>query len=342
MAEAVAERSRAANDRQGEAVAGVVAAHQRGLANPQSMDELETRAREALALLEDVEDHAGLVHVWVALADVANHPCRFEDEAHAAEQAMLHARRIGRPGVFRLPHALVLGPRPADEALATLLPLLADDPHPSPRLWVAMLLTMLGRVDEAWDIAQEASRQLGELTGDDRGEMLLGWIATIAGDHESAARSRRIVCDRLEKQGNRNVLSTCAPELGRSLCMLGQYDEAEPLAQLGRELGDEQDAATQMLWRQVQALVWSHRGQHEEAERMAREAVAIAEGTDALIWQGDALCDLAEVLRSAGRLQEAVTILEQALERYERKRNLPMAAQIRQRLGASEDSVPLA
>jgi len=89
-------------------------------------------------------------------------------------------------------------------------------------------------------------------------------------------------------------------------------------------------------------LVWSHRGQHEEAERMAREAVAIAEGTDALIRQGDALCDLAEVLRSAGRLQEAVTILEQALERYERKRNLPMAAQIRQRLGASEDSVPLA
>jgi hypothetical protein len=29
--------------------------------------------------------------------------------------------------------------------------------------------------------------------------------------------------------------------------MLGLYDEAEPLARLGRELGDEQDAATQMV-----------------------------------------------------------------------------------------------
>lgn len=49
--------------------------------------------------------------------------------------------------------------------------------------------------------------------------------------------------------------------------MLGRYDEAEPLAQLGREPGDEQDAVTQMIWRQAQALVCSHRGQYEEAER---------------------------------------------------------------------------
>lgn len=33
-------------------------------------------------------------------------------------------------------------------------------------------------------------------------------------------------------------------------------------------------------------------------------------------------------------------MLEQALERYQRKRNLDMAAQIRQRLGIGEDSVP--
>ena len=91
-------------------------------------------------------------------------------------------------------------------------------------------------------------------------------------------------------------LSTYAPQLGRSLCALGRYDEAEPLAQLGRELGGEQDFATQMLWRQVQALVHAHRGEHAEAERLAREAVAIAERTDALNHQGDALCDLAEVL----------------------------------------------
>jgi tetratricopeptide (TPR) repeat protein len=95
------------------------------------------------------------------------------------------------------------------------------------------------------------------------------------------------------------------------------------------------------MWRQVQALVYAHRGQHEEAERLAREAVAFAEGMDGLNFQGDALCDLAEVLTRAGRSQEARATLEEALERYERKRNLAMASQVRQRLGAGEDSVPL-
>ena len=136
----------------------------------------------------------------------------------------------------------------------------------------------------------------------------------------------------LQRQGSRSWLSTYAPQLGRSLCALGRYDEAEPLAQLGRELGGAQDVATQMLWRQVQARVHGHRGERAEAERLAREAVAIAERTDGLNYQGDALCDLAEVLAAAGRPGEATAALKQALERYERKKNLAMLAQMRPKL----------
>src|SRR5206468_1388812 len=82
----------------------------------------------------------------------------------------------------------------------------------------------------------------------------------------------------------------------RSLCALGRYDEAERLAQLGRELGDERDASTQAAWRQVKARVQASRGEHAEAETLAREAVTIFEPTDAINVQGEALCDLAEVL----------------------------------------------
>jgi hypothetical protein len=43
--------------------------------------------------------------------------------------------------------------------------------------------------------------------------------------------------------------------------------------------------------------------------------------SDALDRQGDAGCDLAEVLGRAGRIDDAVAALDQALERYERKGN---------------------
>jgi hypothetical protein len=72
--------------------------------------------------------------------------------------------------------------------------------------------------------------------------------------------------------------------LGRVLCALGRYDEAEPLARRGRELGREEDAVTQTAWRLVQALVCSVREQQTEAERLTREAVTIAERTDGLQW----------------------------------------------------------
>jgi len=89
---------------------------------------------------------------------------------------------------------------------------------------------------------------------------------------------------------------------------------------------------TQTLWRQVQARVLSQRGAHADAVRLAREAVEYTKRSDGLNLQGDALCDLAEVLAAAGGGDEAATTLEQALDRYERKRNLATARRVRQRL----------
>jgi tetratricopeptide (TPR) repeat protein len=78
--------------------------------------------------------------------------------------------------------------------------------------------------------------------------------------------------------------------------------------------------------------VLGHRGQHADAERLAREAVSITDRTDGLNYAADALCDLGEVLRVAGRGAEAAAALEQALERYDQKRNLAMARRVRERL----------
>jgi hypothetical protein len=65
------------------------------------------------------------------------------------------------------------------------------------------------------------------------------------------------------------------------LCALGRYDEAELLAAQGRDLGDEDDAIAQALWRQTAALVQAHRRAYDDAEHLARDAVTVMETTDA-------------------------------------------------------------
>jgi tetratricopeptide (TPR) repeat protein len=153
----------------------------------------------------------------------------------------------------------------------------------------------------------------------------------------SAAHALQEDCAYLEATGHTAGLSTAAPQLGRILCRLGRYDEAEQLAQKGRELGDPDDIATQIVWRRVQALVHAHRGEHTEAERLAREAVAYAQLTDMLQEQGDALADLAEVLEAAGRRDDAIAAWREALDCYERKQIIPLARRTRERLAALQD-----
>ena len=195
---------------------------------------------------------------------------------------------------------------------------------------------MLERFEEARRLASAAEERIGVQAA----AWHLGEVAWLAGDAKSAAEYLRLWCDQLERSGRQSILSTLAPELGRMLCALGDYDEAERLALLGRELGEEEDFATQMYWRQTQALVHVSRGNHDQAIDLVREAVAIGERTDWLNFQADALCDLAEVLAAAGRADEAVVALQQALDRYERKKNLAMVAQVRPRLEALRAGTP--
>ena len=89
-----------------------------------------------------------------------------------------------------------------------------------------------------------------------------------------------------------------------------------------------------MLWRQVRAQVLARRGEHAEAERLAREAVAIGERTDDIEALAGACRDLGEVLVLAGRPKDAATALEQAAALYERKGNVVMAERVHNRRAA--------
>jgi class 3 adenylate cyclase len=340
LAETAAERARSAGDEAGEALARIVAVERRlWRADEGDVDELEALAVAALPLLEQAGDHVGLARVWNVLAFGVNaYRLRFEEMAHATEQAIRHAQLAGQPhsavatsARTHLALALVLGPTPADDALHTLDAASIDSPRPPELLLRGVLLAMLGRFDEAWRLALEGNDRLRALRGAFE-EFWLAEIAMLEGDDEAAERYLRRTCEEMQARELHGALSTMAPRLGRVLCPSARYDEAESLAQLGRRLVDETDLITQVEWRRTQALVDAAAGKYADAEQLARAAVAIAERTDALNDQAGALGDLAHVLSSAGRTAEALAVLEEALARYERKRNLAMAQRVRAKL----------
>jgi tetratricopeptide (TPR) repeat protein len=123
--------------------------------------------------------------------------------------------------------------------------------------------------------------------------------------------------------------------VARALYELGRLEQADAWADRAMHLAASDAAATQMGWRQVRAKVLARRREHAEAEQLARDAVAIADGTDCLNAQGDTNADLAEVLLRSGKADEAKAALEQALQRYERKENVVMAQRTRDRLVAA-------
>ena len=294
--------------------------------------EQERLALAAIPLLEAAGDHDGLCEIWFTLANgVYNIRCRYDQIEHASEEALRHAALAGqrRTHLFLLPMALTLGPRPVDEALARLAELtslnVVDDGNG------AILLAMRGDLDEARALLDVAVARLDEL-GLAVGHAAVADFERLVGNDEAAAEQLAVYCAYLVEHGHTSLLSTYAPQRGRHLCALGRFDEAERLAEQGRELGHADDPITQSLWRRVLALVLAHRGDPVEAQRLVREALVIAQTTDSPWYQGEALTDLAQVLEATGRLDEATAAHREALELYERKGIRPLARRTRERL----------
>ncbi len=297
-------------------------------------------AEHALHVFERTDDESGLMRAWVAIGAIERSSCRYALSSEAYERALALARRTGNERVanavmFQLVSLLVWGPTSVESALQRLEQKDVPQDHPlimSPR---AQLEAMRGRVDEARLLHAQAVARWDELVGHDVPGLwgALFRIEKVSGDDVAAERALRRACELLEQSGERPYRSTLTGELGRVLCALGRYDEAEQCSRLSEELGADDDVNAQMLWRQARARALAHRGEEAQAPRLARQALALAEQTDDLNGHGDALMDLAEVLELAGEGRDAATAsLRRAQAIYLRKGNLAMAGRAQARL----------
>jgi hypothetical protein len=101
----------------------------------------------------------------------------------------------------------------------------------------------------------------------------------------------------------------------------------------------EDDPQSQALWRSVRAKVLARRRDREKALELAQSAVEQLRATDALVWQADALVDLAETRLLLDDIVGAREAVGEATRLYELKGS-EVAAERARALVAAHDVVP--
>jgi class 3 adenylate cyclase/tetratricopeptide (TPR) repeat protein len=295
-------------------------------------DEIGRVAEEAIVVFEQLGDEAGLADAWSMLGSVHWMRSQWSRRTDALERALEHARRAGdrrREGQMlgALTVSLLWGSTPVPEAIRRCEEFVAQlegDRVLEARVTivVAELEARRGNLERAHDLYRRGQGLLEEL-----GLLLYvgiytqsgGVIRMLAGDYEGAERELRRGYEILRRMGEKASLSTGAALLSRALYEQGRIEESDRFAAVSEAAAGAEDWTTHVIVESTRAKSLAQRGEYEAAEERARHAVALAGRTDALAMHGDALADLAEVLRLAGRDREAAEALDQALDLYDQK-----------------------
>ena len=285
-ADALAERAAEAGDRIGELCGRIQGGVLRIEREPGgSAEKLSALVEQALPIFQVAADDMALYIAYSALAGVAFMRGQMGAGLEANERALVHARKAGHlpPGsIGSGAYCRFIGATPVSELLAWL-----DENEPRGgrdyffRAYRAGGLAMLGRFDEARASLAEARVELAERGG---GVLLANitafesvWVERWAGDLAAAAEFGAEGCRLHEELGDQSFLAHAAGNLAQALYALDRFEEADAEAARAAELGMSDDILNEMLWRQVRAKVLARRGEHAEAEQLAREAVAIGD-----------------------------------------------------------------
>jgi tetratricopeptide (TPR) repeat protein len=342
LSEAVSE-ARGADDRRMAAESNVALTHLRLFMGSAITHEMaRSELADAVRVFQEFDDKAGLaralglggqLRMWAGEAAAA-----IED----LEQAAWHAREAGDrlQEIESLHYVLIScvhGPIPVTSGLerAELIGGRVEGDH---RLKVTVLRAraVLGAMQGTFDAARELigaavalADQLGLEVDASGAHADSSEIELLAGRPADAERALRISVDGLERRGDVGHLATVAPLLADVFYLQGRPDEAMPLTELVARSALADDLDPQVAWRRVQAKVLAQRGDFENAEPLARKAVELAERSDYIDLHARAIEDLVEVLRLAGRSQEALGELEPAIRLHDQKGNVVAAARTR-------------
>jgi predicted ATPase/class 3 adenylate cyclase len=304
-------------------------------------------AREALDACERLGDDFSLAQAWNLIGRVQG---TLLGSLGQGEDALRQALSYAERGNFAAERAecigwlmisAIFGPLPVDEGIERCKEFLAkagDDPTIRAFCCVerAVLEAMSGEFELARELLAEGTQvitDLGLTVWDANNAQETFFVETLAGNYQSAADTLRSSYATLEDLGERAFLSTIAGFLAHALHALGELEEADRFSRVGETAAAPDDVLSQVLWRTARAKIRAESGDTEGAEGLAREAVRLAEATELLNTQGDALLDLAFVLAHGSRREEALAAAEDAARRFEQKGNRPSLLRARRVAG---------
>jgi class 3 adenylate cyclase len=309
----------------------------------------EGRAQEAraegerlIAALEGSDDDRALAKAWYLVGFANLNATQFADMDRAMSRSLEHADRAAdlqqqSAAIQGLASATACGPTQVADGIVRLERLSERVPDGSQAeagllINLALLQAMAGRIGEARRLAGRGRaifKELGMEIWGATNAIEVGSVERYAGDPAVAEPVLRKGCEALQRMGERAFLSTTSAFLAQTLYALERHEEADEWTHVSEEAAAPDDLLSQFVWRSVRAKVLARRGKLKDGERLAKEAVALAETGDMLACTGDALLDLAEVLRLANKDDEARSCIQRALGLYEQKGVVRMAERAR-------------
>jgi tetratricopeptide (TPR) repeat protein len=198
---------------------------------------------------------------------------------------------------------------------------------------------MIGRFDTAREHLEEA--RFGRRQWREPATLAMDWahhaaaVESLAADPAAAERVLIEACETVRELRDRPWLAIHLGALATAVVDQGRLDEGLAFAKEASTLALPDDHIAQVLWRRARARALAASGKHAPAERLAREAVAIRDGTDLLNERAESLLVLAEVLGMRKKAAEAADALGQALTLFEAKGNTVAVARARASLPAN-------
>jgi tetratricopeptide (TPR) repeat protein len=305
-------------------------------------EKLLESATGAIPTFERLGDHRALGRAWLLLGWVRGGiHCQYAAWEEAAEKALEHYRLAGSPAstcLGQIAGSLYWGPTPVAVALDRCNDLLIQqdvdlDGRAHVLAYQGGLEAQLGRYESGRLSVMEARRIYDDLGRSEVAAILCGGIAAdvelAAGEYAVAEEGLKIICDFFRSTRNRSDLATRAADLAEVLYCQGKLDEAETWTDVSRTSAASDYVSAQVSWRPVQAKILAQRGAVDTAQDLAREAIELAKSSDGLNRLAKAHRDLGEVLRLAGRGEDATKAFADALRLYELKGNVAESARTR-------------